>query len=77
MKYHMLADKEPPDAIGACAPDDQELSSQGKVMYLLKVGKRTHARVAYGHFANHGCDPGFTTRRQGRPVMGAMLDWQN
>lgn len=30
-----------------------------------------------GICANHGCDPGFTTWRQGRPVMGAMLDWQN
>jgi len=39
----------------SCAPDDQEpYRVQGRVKYLLKVGKGIHVGVAYGRFANHG-----------------------
>lgn len=45
----------------ACAPDDQEpYRVQGKVKYLLKVGKGMHVGVACGHCANHGFALRFT-----------------
>ena len=45
---------------------------RGKSCTCLRLASARTQELRMGIFANHGCDPGFTTRRQGRPVMGAM-----